>query len=365
MDVPQQSAADFSGSGNLTAPVQPRTIWPGITGIIRGFAHEDLPKHLFTVAALHARRALTSAVTPLDALDRATSIGTTVELLAKAALALISPTLIAADREPKSALLYSGFPAVAAHEAKSKKVQDCLQILNNSHSLNFNQQKHSKVFSVRNLALHMGQVDGTLFNEALNIMTRLNETILDVIKNYDSTLDRTTFWGAELLAHVDLRMKEVQEAAELELEELKAAARLAYERLKQAGFSDDALIQLQEREPHIDDPALSDVRDFAPMRPQCPVCGFDGWLGYEVVWRGSPYTELDPIHDDPYHFVDIDIQANQFVCQVCGLDLSSDLMSIEEMGDDQKVTVEATREELDAWEEYSINSYLEDEYRGR
>jgi hypothetical protein len=71
-------------------------VWPGVG---RGLSHKDLPKHLFTVAALHARRALAAAEDTLDLLDRANSIGTSVELLAKSALAHISPTLIA-DKDP-------------------------------------------------------------------------------------------------------------------------------------------------------------------------------------------------------------------------------------------------------------------------
>jgi hypothetical protein len=360
MNVPQQSAAALTGSGNVAATVQPRTIWPGIG---RGFAHADLPKHLFTVAAMHARRALTPAAGQLDQLDRATSIGTTVELLAKAALALISPTLIA-ERDPKSLLLYSGIPAIAAHDAKSKTVTDCLLILNNSHALNFNQHTHSKVLSVRNLALHMGQVDATLFNEALNIMTSLNETILDVIKNYDSALDRTTFWGAELLAQVDLRLQKVQDDTKLELEELKAAARLAYERLQQMGLSNDAFAQLADRDPQIVDQAICSAMDFDPERPKCPVCGFDGWLGYEVVGRGTPYTEIID-HHDAFHLVEIEIQTTEFVCHVCGLNLYSDLLALEGMDDGRAITVEATQEEMDAWEGYQIDSYLEDQYRDR
>ena len=96
-EPPQSDGAHGKGS-------ESRTIWPGIG---KGFAHEDLPKHLFTVAAMHARRALTAAENDRDQLDRATSISTAVELLAKAALALISPTLIA-EKDPKSSWLYSG-----------------------------------------------------------------------------------------------------------------------------------------------------------------------------------------------------------------------------------------------------------------
>ena len=38
---------------------------------------------------------------------------------------------------------------------------------------------------MRNFALHMGQVDATLFQEALNTMTRLNEAILNVTASFD------------------------------------------------------------------------------------------------------------------------------------------------------------------------------------
>jgi hypothetical protein len=212
---PQSDAANAKGS-------ESRTIWPGIG---KGFAHEDLPKHLFTVAAMHARRALAAAENDREQLDRATSIGTAVELLAKAALALISPTLIA-EKDPKSSLLYSGVPVMSPHEAKSKTATDCLLILKQSHSIDFNPQTDSKVFLVRNFALHMGQVDPTLFQEALGIMTRLNEALLAVIKHYESgpLLDRTNFWGRHLLAQVDERLKKEQEERRLELLELKEAA---------------------------------------------------------------------------------------------------------------------------------------------
>jgi hypothetical protein len=350
--------------GAVTAPQPPtagRTIWPGIG---RGLAHEDLPKHLFTVAAMHARRALAAAEEPLDQLDRATSIGTSVELLAKAALTLISPTLIA-ERDPRSLLLYSGVPVpgMSAHEAKTKLVADCLLILRHSHSVNYNPQTDQKVFSVRNLALHSGQVDTASFNEALTIMTRLNEEILVVTKAHDADLDRTTFWGADLLTQVDERLKEDQEARKLELEELKAAARRAYERLQQMGLSDGALRELADRDPEIDDPTVASAPDFDPERPECPVCGYAAWLGYDATNRGPAYAETDWRHDDAYYFVDVTIEAVQFVCGACGLSLDPELLPLEGLDDVRGITVEATNEEVDALERYQIDSYLDAEYR--
>jgi hypothetical protein len=313
------------------------------------------------MAALHARRALAAAEEPLDQLDRATSIGTSVELLAKAALTAISPTLIA-DKDPKSLLLYSGIAVagMSAHEAKTKLVGDCLQILRNSHSITFNPQSDQQVLAVRNLALHSGQVDTTSFREALTIMTRLNEEILGVTSAYDATMDRTTFWGAELLTQVDERLKEDQQVKRLELEELKAAARRGYERLKQMGLTDDALSELADRDPEIGDTALHNEPEFEVVRPECPVCGYDAWLGYEPTGRGSAYVELDPRHGDEYHFVDMVIEAVQFVCGVCGLNLGMDLLRVAGQDDVREIAVEATREEVDALEQYQIESYLDD-----
>lgn len=362
MDDPRQSAAAATGGkGSLKATVQARAIWPGID---KRFTHENLPKHLFTVAAMHARRALAAAHDQLDQLDRATSIGTSVELLAKAALALISSTLIA-EKDPKSLLLYSGIPAIPAHEAKTKMALDCLLILHHSHSVSFSQQTNSKIFFVRNLALHIGQVDATLFEEALNAMTRLSEEILDVIQNYDPTLDRVRFWGTGLLTQVDERLKEEQEVRKLELEQLKAAALRSFERLQRMQFSDEALSQLADRWPTGMIDLSESVPGFEPDRPECPVCGFEGWLGYTVV-RGAPYAETmaldgDAYYQPSYYVVDVTLEPWEFGCGVCGLRLHDRLLPLVGMGDNQEVTgVLATDEEREALDEYQIDSYLED-----
>lgn len=354
------AAIKFSDMSASQPPHAGRTIWPGIG---RGLAHEDLPKHLFTVAAMHARRALAAATEPLDQLDRAMSIGTSVELLSKAALTLIAPTLIA-ERDPKSLLLYSGVvvPGASAHEAKTKLVGDCLQLLRHSHAVSYNSQSDQTVFTVRNLALHSGQVDTMAFNEALTIMTRLNEEMLVITQAHDPALDRHTFWGAELLNQVDERLKEDQEAKKLELEELKAAARHTYERLHQIGLDDEALRELAERDPEIDDPTVVSTPDFEPGRSECSVCGFYGWLGYEATDRGPAFAQLDPRHGDEYHFVEMTIEAVQYLCRVCGLSLGPQLLRLEGMNDVREVTVEATREEIEALEQYQIDQYLMEEY---
>ncbi|WP_421845373.1 hypothetical protein [Mycobacterium sp.] len=340
-----------------------RTIWPGIG---RGFAHEELPKHLFTVAALHARRALAAAEHQLDQLDRAGSIGTAVELLGKAALTLISPTLIA-ERDAKSLLLYSGIPAISPHEAKTKTAAECLSILNHSHSIDFNLQRDSKIFSVRNFALHMGQVDATLFHEALNTMTRLNEAILNITASFDPTLDRTKFWGAELLSQVDERLKQEQEVRQLELDELMAAARRNYERLQQMGMDNEAFKQLADRDPELNDAEeLLLQTNYKTARAECPVCGYEGWLAYTATGgRGTPWTEqpseVESWRAYPWYLVEIELQSCEFVCSLCGLHLNSELLDLTHLDDHMRITSEANQEEIDALESYQVDSYLESE----
>jgi hypothetical protein len=361
MNDPAQSAAAAIGQGSSTPTAHASTIWPGIG---KGFAHEDLAKHLFMVAAMHARRALAAAEEERDKLDRAASIGTAVELLAKAALALISPTLIA-DKDHKSLLLYSGVPVIPAHEAKSKTATECLLILKQSHSLDFNPQTDLNVFSVRNFALHMGQVETALFQDALRIMTRLNEAILAVMKNYDPSprFDRTRFWGRSLLPQVDERLKEEQEARRLDLEEKKEAARQRYDQLLSQRLDDAALGSLSDRGSGLNDDLATwcDVPDYESERRLCPVCGWLGWLGYEVISRGPVRAETDDApHHDAFYMVDVTIQAVDFACGVCGLRLHSELLRLEEMDDVREITVEASQEEIDALETYQIDGYIDD-----
>ena len=51
----------------------------------------------------------------------------------------------------------------------------------------------------------------------------------------------------------------------------------------------------------------------------------DGGNDYETV-RDSVYVETDGMCD-AYHLVEVRVEAEQFVCAVCGLDLDSELLS--------------------------------------
>jgi hypothetical protein len=126
---PQQQRAAVGaksrGQGNLSAGVRVQynaVVWPGIG---QALSHEDLPKHLFRVASLHARRSLAAASDDLGLLDRAISIGTSMELLSKSALASINPTLIA-DRDSKHILLFAGIGLIPVRQGKTRAVTECI-----------------------------------------------------------------------------------------------------------------------------------------------------------------------------------------------------------------------------------------------
>jgi hypothetical protein len=234
-----------------------------------------------------------------------------------------------------------------------------LMILKNM-GIDFNQQADIKVLAVRNFALHLGQVDRTLFDEALGTMARLCEQLLTVIVQHDVSLDRTAFWGSDLLKQVDERLKEEQEAKMLHLQELLAAARRAFERFEQLGLDKGALEQLAERDPEIDGEDVTRILDWSPKRRDCPACRQRGWLGYQVVDRSGVYVETDGMCD-AYHLVEVSVEATQFVCAVCGLDLDSELLSLEGLDDVEQITDQASDEEIEAREQYDIERYL-DEY---
>ncbi|WP_431239268.1 hypothetical protein ACQ86B_06030 [Mycolicibacterium aichiense] len=337
------------------------TEWPGIG---RPIAHADLPQHLFRVAALHARRALADATDDLAVLDRAGSIGISMELLAKSALAHLNPALLAAERESKHLLLFSGVATVSAEKAKTRTGPDCLAVLRQAnHPIDYSQERDAAVFDVRNLAQHLGFVDPASFDGALNTMVALAEQIIAIVASYDPLLDRAAFWGLQSLPQVDERLKAQAEARRLKLEQLKAAAMREIERLRARGLDDDILSEWADREP----PAYFDeggnARDDIFVRRPCPACKFEGWLEY-LMYRGPIEYDYGDNDGAPVTWVDVEYEPREFHCQVCSLRLGDDLLYLEGMGETRYETVDPTPDELLAAEEAAVELYYE-EQRGR
>lgn len=326
--------------------------WPGIGAAV---PQSGLAEHLFRVASLHARRALASASDDLAILDRAVSIGTSVELLAKAALASINPVLLAEERQSKHLLQFVGVGEFTPAKVKSRSPTDCLMLLKHCSPFDYNSQEDSIIFDVRNLATHMGCVDVATFEPALTKMVTLSEQVVAMIGESDPSLDRTSYWGTDFLAQVDERLKAQAEARRLTLEQLKAAARRELERLQGRGLDHDVLSEWAERAP-----AAYYGDDDAWTRQTCPVCNYEGWLEYSVS-RGTIEVEYDENGSPGIPFVEVFREPQEFECSVCGLRLSSDLLPLEQMDETLWDEDEATPDEISAAEDAAIERYYESE----
>lgn len=340
----------LGGMATVTPP-----LWPGIG---RPMPHSDLPNHLFQAASMHARRALANATDDLALLDRATSIGTSVELLAKSALAHLNPVLIAEDRQSKHLLLFSGVSTIAPEKAKTRTAADCMTVLNQAKPFDYKSDRDSGVFDVRNLAAHLGLVDPTKFDSALNTMVALSEQIVEIISATDPALDRTAYWGIDFLPQVDERLKAQAEAKLLMLEQLKAAALYEIERLRGRGLDDDVLSEWADREPpgYFDEPQHD--RDDRFVRHPCPVCRFDGWLEYTIS-RGPIEYEYDDDGTPGLPFVEVVSEPKEFSCAVCNLRLGNDLLDLEDMGETIYDHDDATDAEVQEAEDAAVDWYWE------
>ncbi|MBP2454623.1 hypothetical protein [Mycolicibacterium lutetiense] len=326
--------------------------WPGIG---RAVSQSELPKYLFRVASLHARRALASASDDLSILDRAVSIGTSVELLAKAAVASISPVLLAEDRQPKHLLQFVGVGELVPAKVKTRSATECLTLLKQCDPFDYNSERDSVVFDIRNLATHIGCVDLTTFEPALTTMVALSEHVIATINESDPSLNRTSYWGEDFLTQVDERLKAQAEAKRLMLEQLKAAARRELDRLQGRGLDHDALSEWAERAP-----AGYYGDDGAWTRQKCPVCKYEGWLEYSVH-RSTIEVEYDDNGRPGIPFVEVFREPQEFECSVCGLRLSVDLLPLEQIGETQWDEDEATPDEISAAEDAAIGRYDDSE----
>ncbi|MBI3214703.1 MAG: hypothetical protein HYZ38_12825 [Mycobacterium sp.] len=329
--------------------------WPGIG---RPIQHEELPGHLFDAASLHARRALANASSDLALLDRATSIGGSLELLAKSALAYMNPLLLAEDRQSKHLLLLSGFGNLYPEKLKTRSAADCMTLLNQAHKFDYNAERDAAVFDVRNLAVHLGFVDPSKFEPALNIMVALSDQILAVITSIEPSLDRTAYWGSDFLPQVDERLKVQAEVRRLQLEQLKAAALNEIERLRSRGVDDDVLSEWADREPPGYFDGTQYDRDERFVRRECPVCKFRGWLEYTIS-RGHPQYEYDDDDTPGQPYVEVESEPQEFTCAVCNLRLGSELLYLEDMGETLFDVDDAWDEEISAAEEAAVDRYYE------
>ena len=94
-------------------------------------------------------------------------------------------------------------------------------------------------------------------------------------------------------------------------------------------------------------PRNSRLTPSTSLYPECPVCGYEGWLAYTATGRGSPWAEQPGEEESwrayDYYFVEIELQACEFACGVCGLHLHSELLRLTYLDDHMRITGEANQ----------------------
>ncbi|MFI6168949.1 hypothetical protein ACIBCN_19370 [Nocardia sp. NPDC051052] len=231
-----------------------------------------------------------------------------------------------------------------------------MNLLKEAYTINYDQQRHALVFDVRNAAAHMGFVDISELDEALNKMVEVCEELLVVVSSEHAELHREAYWGKSLVAQVDERLRQQKRERRIRFEQLKGLAARELERLRKR-LDDDALFELAEKEPdsYFDD---SDHSEERYRRRLCPVCGFDGWLEY-IINRSGIITDGD-YEGSLVRYVDLTATPKEFFCRACSLRLDEELLPEAGMSEEHHLEpAEPTQEELDAEEEYAIDSYLE------
>ena len=283
----------------------------------RGRPSAELAEHLFDVAALHARRAVLTATAaePIQLLDAATSVGAAIELIAKAAVATVEPSLIAghSDASPtRTILLLRGDLERAAgwslaRDIRTVPAKTAVLIASEVHqSLTTTPKAVALPFAVRNAALHLGIVEPDELTEAVAIMASYTRKVLRALGR-----DPIAFWSPQILPLVTTLLD--ARATALEHAALAAVARAADEYARTLGRSTDdgtraviAALEVQQP-PH----------EVYAVTQTCPACGNDGWV---VIDMG---VEVEYSPDGPSDLFTYPYIAG-FVCNVCRLNLESE-----------------------------------------
>jgi hypothetical protein len=277
----------------------------------------DLSYLLARSARWHARRAIASfASQDLDELLQAgTSAGTAVELLAKAYLATINPSLLADRGDRDTLLLLCGSSAAVNLNALSMRTigaETALRLVQHVHAAFPPFEQQPLVLRVRNAAVHMALIDKAELRGAVLQMSRMTESLLTELG-----VDRDHFWGD----HGKPVVNSLLDAARTALQHAVAAKMAAAgERLNR--LTQDAPPRARAAILAALSGRLTGSSDFDAPRA-CPVCAQQAWLICSIEQEG---TVRYKISENATPLAETDLVAYPFVfeCPVCELQLDVD-----------------------------------------
>jgi hypothetical protein len=284
-------------------------VWPtGLGGT------DALAIHLRETGIVYARRALEQYCSwdSIQLLDAAVAIGSSVELLAKAMLADVSPVLLQERSDDwRSALLFAG----VAHPRGDK--MDSLLVRSISASQATKRLKalgliktwsdaDDAVFTVRNAASHMGLVNAETLQDAVVIMVRFCDAAREYFKR-----DVESWWGAENAELAVRLLTDAEERLAILVGALFSTARQVLARRRQGvprELQEALFSSLADARPSIS----SDPSDVT-ARLLCPVCGLKGWaVGFPGLRFPGDQAELTMARQEV-------MEVESFQCHVCGL----------------------------------------------
>lgn len=287
---------------------QSGSFWPIGENLVQ---HSDLPAILGESAQDAAHRALRFFVSGerLELLEAAVGAGAAVEHLAKAAIALVEPTLLA-DRVDRDTLLrLSGkghraeTPATRIRTIGAFNAVKLVAALHKGASVPLSLAEAA--LEVRNAATHVGLVDRDELRAAVSGMCRTMDAILDAMG-----ADRAAFWGVNV-GLADTLIEEGRAAVEKIVEAKLASARAHLAQITKgvpAALAAPFLAALSQKF------VSSDHEE----ETSCPVCGQRAWL-----ICGVEEGEFEHDHDEAsqWGWVSRTAYPFEFGCSVCGLTL--------------------------------------------
>lgn len=296
----------FSGFGYDVR--RPGPYWPAGE---YSHGHEDLCALLVEAACDNAQRALRDFVSDerLALLQAAVAAGTAVELIAKAALVQVEPTLLCDNTDPDNLLRLAGkgdrsdlAPTRVKTIGGMKAMRLCKRLVK---GITVGDKELEVVLEVRNAALHLALVNRDELRAAVATMARVVDEVLVGME-----ADRESFWGPQLSVADGLVAEGRAEIASLVAAKV-SAARQRLEAITAQLSPEVAAAVLAQR-------AWCRLSSDHEEPVECPVCKREAWLICGVE-KGEP--ELMGADDDSDWMVPVSAWPFAFECAVCGLSL--------------------------------------------
>lgn len=309
--------------------------------------HSDLAAILGESAQDAAHRAIRLFVSDerLELLQAAVGAGTAVEHLAKAAIVLVEPTLLAdrVDRDTLLRLSGKGHRAEgAATRIRTIGALNAVKLVAALHkSVTVPLVLAEAALEVRNAAAHVGLVDREELRAAVSGMCRTVDAMLAAV-----AADRNSFWGTNV-GVADALIEEGRAAVEQIVEAKFASARSHLAQLTKGMPAELAAAFLAALSQKL---VRSDYEEEVP----CPVCGQRAWL---ICGVEEGDVEFDP-DESGWAWVSRTAYPFEFDCSVCGLTL--DELELAHLDMNQPVELESR--DVDPADYYEPD---EDLYRGR